>query len=102
MRAKVTKNYFRRSFFVGIFATLLVLGLTAVVLASGGGEEGAEGPNWMNLTWRMLNFIALVWFLWWFLASKVKDFFGGRREDIKKSLEEARAAKEEAEAKFKE
>ena len=33
---------------------------------------------------------------------KIKEFFAGRRTDIKASLEEAAAAKEEAEKKFKE
>ncbi len=41
----------------------------------------------------MINFAILVWFLYWVLADKIKEFFGGRREDIKTALEEARSPK---------
>jgi F-type H+-transporting ATPase subunit b len=76
--------------------------LSSVALASGGGEGGAEGPDWKNFGWRVLNFAVLMGLLYWLLADKIKSFFGGRREDIKKALEEARLAKEEAQRKFEE
>ena len=50
----------------------------------------------------MFNFIILAGFLWWLSAKKVKEFFAGRRNDIKESLNQAQAAKEEAERKYKE
>jgi len=44
----------------------------------------------------------LAGFFYWLLAKKIKDFFGGRREDIKAALAKAVAAREKAEEKFKE
>ena len=84
-------------------ALLLLFVITVVASASGGAEKGeGEGRNWLNLGWRMLNFVVLVWFLWWLLAQKLRQFFTGRRQSIKESLDEAVAAKEEAERKFAE
>jgi F-type H+-transporting ATPase subunit b len=74
----------------------------AIAYAAKEGSGGHEGKNWMDLIWRLINFVVLAWFLWWLLAKKVKDFFAGRRTDIKAALEKAVADKEEAEKKFKE
>ena len=46
--------------------------------------------------------VVLVGFLYWMLAAKIKEFFVGRRQDIKDSLEKAARQKNEAEAKFRE
>jgi len=80
-----------------------VLLTAAVVYASGGEAEGGHDSwaEWKDFGWRMLNFAVLAWFLWWMLAKKVKEFFVGRRGDISTALEDARRAKEEAEAKFR-
>lgn len=77
--------------------------LATAVYAAGGGEHGGAGKaEWMDFAWRMVNFVILVGFLWWFLAKKIKEFFTGRRAEIKVSLEEAQKAKEDAEKKFQE
>lgn len=83
------------------FLFFIILAPSAL-MASGGGEHGGEGPDWVNFGWRVFNFLALAGLLWWLLASKVKAFFSGRREEIKTALEEARLAKEEAQRKFEE
>ncbi|MBN1663259.1 MAG: ATP synthase F0 subunit B [Deltaproteobacteria bacterium] len=75
---------------------------SAVVYASGGGEEAHEGNNWIDFAWRTLNFVILAGFLYWLVGNKIKEFFVGRSADIKTSLAEAIAAKEEAEMKYKE
>ncbi len=87
----------------------LLLSLAIVVLteaaayAAGGGEGGGSHvAEWKDFGWRMLNFVILVGFLYWFLAKKIKEFFSGRRTDIKTSLEQAQIAKAEADKKFKE
>jgi F-type H+-transporting ATPase subunit b len=49
----------------------------------------------------MVNFVILVVFLYWAIAKKAREFFTGRRENIKTTLAEAIAEKEEAERKFK-
>ncbi len=44
----------------------------------------------------------LVGFLYWLLAAKIKEFFVGRRKEIKESLENAAKQKTEAEKKYRE
>lgn len=81
---------------------LLAVFLAAAAYAAGDGGEHGGKAEWIDFAWRMLNFLILVGFLYWFLARKIKEFFSGRRADIKTSLEEAQIAKEEAEKKFQE
>ena len=50
----------------------------------------------------MMNFVILAGLLYWLMAKKIKEFFSGRRDEIKLALEQAQAAKEEAEQKYKE
>ena len=99
-----TYNRSWRSALLGVLSVLFfVIVITAAALASGGAQAGeGEGRNWLGFGWRILNFAILAWFLWWLLAQKLRQFFTGRRQGIKESLEEAVAAKEEAERKFAE
>ncbi len=89
-----------------LFASLMLLLTGAAVYASGGGE-GHVSPeeqkkSLIDFGYRLLNFSILAGFLWWMSAKKVKEFFAGRRADIKTSLDQALTAKEDAEKKFKE
>jgi F-type H+-transporting ATPase subunit b len=72
------------------------------VHAATGGDGGSSGKDWVDFAWRLVNMIVLVGFLYWLLAKKIKEFFVGRQEGIKSSLEQARIAKEEAEQKYEE
>jgi len=86
-----------------LFAVLAVVLTGTVGYAAGGGEgHGTSRADWIDFAWRMVNFVILVGFLYWFLAKKIKEFFSGRRSDIRTSLHDADAAKEDAEKKFKE
>ncbi|MBN1614396.1 MAG: F0F1 ATP synthase subunit B [Deltaproteobacteria bacterium] len=103
MKSALSETSRNRSFQgVLILAATLILTATASYASGGGGGHEGEGRNWIDFGWRMLNFAILLWFLWWLLAQKLRDFFTGRREGIKTSLEEAAAAKAEAEKKFAE
>ncbi|MCK9197366.1 MAG: ATP synthase F0 subunit B [Syntrophales bacterium] len=89
-----------------LLATLMIL-LTGVAVYAAGGGEGHVSPEEQKKTlidfgYRVLNFAILAGFLWWMSAKKIKEFFAGRRADIKTSLDQALAAKEDAEKKFKE
>lgn len=96
-------SFLKKSIFRTILLSSIMIILTGgIAYASKEGGVGHEGKNWMDFTWRLINFVVLAWFLWWLLAKKVKDFFMGRRTDIKTALEKAVADKEEAEKKFKE
>jgi F-type H+-transporting ATPase subunit b len=81
-------------------AVALVLLMVPDASAAAGGE--AEPTNWLGYAMKVVNMIVLVGFLYWLLAKKIKEFFVGRQEGIKTTLEQARIAKEEAEQKYKE
>ena len=88
-----------------LILTLMMVGMSGLIAYASGGGEGHESSHkleWIDFAWRMLNFSILVGFLWWFLAKKIKEFFSGRRVEIKNSLESAQTAKEDAEKKYKE
>ncbi len=84
---------------LGALSPLLLV--AAAAYASGGGEGGGK-EKWIEFGWKSANFVILVGLLYWLLAGKLKEFFVDRGKNIKKALEEAIAAKEEAEKKFKE
>ncbi len=81
-------------------AVALVLLMVPGAYAAGDGEGGPT--NWLAYAMKVVNMIVLVGFLYWLLAKKIKEFFVGRQEGIKTTLEQARIAKEEAEQKYKE
>ena len=83
----------------GVLSPLLLA--TVAAYASGGGEGGGEG-KWVEFGWKSANFVILVGLLYWLLAGKLKEFFVDRGKNIRKELEDAIAAKEEAEKKFRE
>ena len=85
-----------------LIAGSMVLVAGTVAYAAGGGGEEHHPLDWKDFGYRMFNFIILAGFLWWLSAKKVKEFFAGRRNDIKESLNQAQAAKEDAERKYKE
>lgn len=65
-------------------------------------EEDHGKSQLINFAWRLLNFVVLFAILYKLSAKAIKGFFVGGRESIKASLEEAVAAKEEAERKLAE
>jgi F-type H+-transporting ATPase subunit b len=78
--------------------------LFAALLYASGGEGGHEGGHhgvqWMDLVKRTINFAALVFFLWYLLADKIKKYFGERRIEIANLLEEVDKERNDAEKKF--
>ncbi len=82
-----------------IFVLLVVAGVVFAAEAEGG-HNSAELLKGLGL--KTFNFVVLVGFLYWLLASKIKDFFSGRRVEIKESLEKAVERKAEAEKKYRE
>jgi F-type H+-transporting ATPase subunit b len=83
-----------------LFSSFFIL-LSSLAYASGG-EGGHENNMLKDFIWKTVDFIILVGFLYWLLAAKIKEFFVGRRQDIKDSLEKAAQQKNEAEGKFRE
>ncbi|MFA5323571.1 MAG: F0F1 ATP synthase subunit B [Smithella sp.] len=82
-------------------AVLLVA--VGVAFASGDAEGGHGGAEkWISFGKKTFNFVVLIGLLYWLLAAKIKEFFVGRRVEIKESLEKAVERKAEAEKKYRE
>jgi F-type H+-transporting ATPase subunit b len=114
---------------ISFLTTIIVLlAVAGFAFASGGAEGGAEkcpevgklaglmiglleksfGLNChkanlvLGLLQKTFNFIVLFGLLYWLLAAKIKEFFSGRRAEIKESLEKSSERKAEAEKKYRE
>ena len=87
-----------------ILLSLLFVGsITGVVFASGGGGHEVEsGVLMKDFLYRVFNFGIVVAILVYFLTKPIKKGLAGRREEIEKSLAEAKQIKKDAEAKFAE
>ncbi|RLB70577.1 MAG: ATPase [Deltaproteobacteria bacterium] len=86
-----------------VLLAVLLLGLLGgISFASGGGHEVASGVLLKDFLYRLFNFAIVVAILVYFLAKPIKKGLAGRREEIEKTLAEAKRIKEEAEAKFAE
>jgi F-type H+-transporting ATPase subunit b len=92
----------------GIYISLILAGLVILIwspdlLASSGGEGGHEGGSAMkDFGFKVVNFTILVGILWWLLAKKVKEFFAGRRVEIRAEMDDTEAQKAEARKKYEE
>ncbi len=85
-----------------ILSVLFVL-LAATAFASGGhGEEAASPFTPWVLLWRVINTIALIGILIYFLSTPLKTFFGERKAQIQKDLDDANAQRAKAEEELKE
>ncbi|MFB3926443.1 MAG: hypothetical protein ACE14T_10355 [Syntrophales bacterium] len=103
MRVWFSTNLSRRSLCLLSMVFLVSVLAAGICAASSGGAEGGHGgTKLIDFAWRILNFAVLAFLLYKMTWRKIKDFFVGRREGIKIALEQAVAAKEEAEKKFKE
>ena len=85
-----------------LLSILMIILTCAVAYASEAGHEESNTKILIDFGWRMLNFVILVWFLYWVAAKKIKEFFFERRQNIKANIEEKTAEKEVTEKKFKE
>jgi F-type H+-transporting ATPase subunit b len=85
------------------FLTILFVLLISIGIAFAEAEgEGGGSALWFGLFKKTFNFVVLIGLLYWLLASKMKDFFAGRRVEIKESLEKSVEKKAEAEKKYRE
>lgn len=85
-------------------AAIVIALVGGVALASGGGEGHGVGPAvWKDFGWRVLNFAVLVGILVWAVKkANVKGSLAERQDQIEKNLNEAKQARDAAEAKLKE
>lgn len=85
---------------------LLLVGLTAAGFASEGGEGAHHvdtAAQMKDFMWRIIDFAALMLLVFWALRkANVKGALADRRVAVEKALQEAVAARENAERKFAE
>lgn len=80
----------------------LLLLIPAVVMAAGGGGHADGGAILKDFLYRCLNFALMVGLLAYFVTKPIRNGLKGRSEEIAKTLADAQAAKEAAEAKHRE
>lgn len=86
-----------------IATAAFTLGCVGVVLAAGGeGHQVDSGVILKDFLYRCLNFALLAGLLAFFLAKPIRQGLAGRREGIEKALQDAAAARAEAETRFAE
>ncbi len=81
---------------IALALALLVLVATCA-FASGGGHEEASPWTPQMLIWRVINTIALIALLTYFLKQPLVNFFVERKAQIQKDLEDAKEQRDRAE-----
>lgn len=82
---------------------LAALALPALALAAGGGEHHVDsGVILKDFIWRCVNFAVMVGLLGYFVSKPIRNGLQNRRAEIEKTLADAAAAREAAEAKARE
>jgi F-type H+-transporting ATPase subunit b len=89
----------KKIFFFTLFIFLISI---SIAFAAAEGEGGHDSKEWIDLGKKAFDFIILVGLLYWLLAAQIKEYFSGRRVEIKKTIEESVAKKAEAEKKYRE
>ena len=89
----------KKIFFFTLFIFLISI---SIAFAAAEGEGGHDSKEWIDLGKKTFDFVVLVGLLYWLLAAQIKEFFSGRRAEIKKTLEESVEKKAEAEKKYRE
>lgn len=88
---------------IGILAGILMVATASTVLAAGGeGHHVDSGVLLKDFLYRLFNFAVTFGLLAYFVTKPIRKGLSGRKEGIEKSLAEAKAAQEKAEAKFAE
>jgi F-type H+-transporting ATPase subunit b len=89
----------KKLFFFTLFIFLISI---SIAFAAAEGEGGKGSKEWIDLGKKTFDFVVLMGLLYWLLAAQIKEFFSGRRVEIKKNLEESVEKKAEAEKKYRE
>lgn len=97
MPRKVIQTMYRQLKIAGM--TLALIGLSCGVALAADADSATLLKDFL---YRLFNFAIVVAILYLVLRKPIKNGLSGRRDEIEKSLEEAKKAKEEAEAKFAE
>ncbi|NJC87078.1 MAG: F0F1 ATP synthase subunit B [Desulfuromonas sp.] len=83
-----------------ILALLVAVALPALAMAAGGGEHQVDsGVILKDFIWRCINFAVLVGLVAYFVKKPLRNGLQNRRAEIEKTLADAAAARDAAEAK---
>lgn len=92
----------RRSIYLSLVLSFLIVLISACMVYASGGGEGHESSQWKGFAFKTVNAVLIIGFLVWMLAPKIKSFFAGRRQEIKESLESTAVQKADAEKQYRE
>ena len=92
----------RRSIYLSLVLSLLIVLISACMVYASGGGEGHESSQWKGFAFKTVNAVLIIGFFFLFLAPKIKSFFAGRRQEIKESLESTAVQKADAEKQYRE
>jgi F-type H+-transporting ATPase subunit b len=92
----VLRKIFRISMAV---AMLLLMAGIAVASEHGGGGDSSK---WMNLVYRVINFVIVVGIIYKLMGKRIAQFFSSRTYQIETELKDLDARRDEAEKKLKE
>lgn len=88
---------------IGILAGILMVTIATTVVAAGGeGHHVDSGVLLKDFLYRLFNFAVTFGLLAYFVTKPIRKGLSGRKEGIEKSLADAKAIQEKAEAKFAE
>jgi F-type H+-transporting ATPase subunit b len=85
---------------VAMGTAMLVL-CAAVAMASEGGDGGGAS-KWMNLLYRVINFVIVGGIIYKLVGKKFAEFFAGRSDQIESELNDLNARREEAASRLEE
>lgn len=98
----IAKTSLNRFLLQGAGCLLLLLLPVAALAAGGGGEHADSGVILKDFLYRCFNFALMVGLLVYFIRKPIRNGLRNRREEIETMLADAQAAKEAAEAKYRE
>lgn len=98
----IAKTSMKRFLLQGAGCLLLLLLPVAALAAVGGGEHADSGVILKDFLYRCFNFALMVGLLVYFVRKPIRNGLRNRREEIETMLADAQAAKEAAEAKYRE
>jgi len=93
--------------FLKLYAPLLLVLLSVVIpvmvfASSGEATHGASAKLWKELLFKTMNFVVMIAALYFLLAKPAKNFFMGRRNQIKQSFSDLNTEKDDIEKKYEE
>ncbi|MHB8708447.1 MAG: F0F1 ATP synthase subunit B [Desulfuromonadales bacterium] len=91
-----------RNLYKIVLALLATVALPALTMAASGGDHADSGAVLKDFIWRCVNFAVMVGLLGYFVSKPIRNALQNRRTEIEKTLADAAAARDAAEAKARE